>query len=130
MFQLRRLQLDVCAGAAEPAFEKAVMSHLREHHSSALNNAPDAILQKRVRFGLARARRHGLSLQNDLTAFVVYMFQIAPNFDEHPPIRNVLSDATAEPDSRMDLLLERVTGQDWVDAKRLGDPNLWEQAIV
>src|SRR5262249_52407035 len=130
MLQLRKQQLDSCTRGAELQFEKAVMAHLRENHASDVSGLPDDTLHKRVRFGIARARTYGLTFQNNLTAFVAHMFEIAPDCDEQPAIHAVLCDEAAQPDTRMDLLLERVPGRDWLDASRRGNPKLWQKAHV
>ena len=54
------------------------------------------------------------------------MFQIAPNFDEHPRINEVLADEQVPPDARIDLLSECTLERDWEEAEDGRDENAWD----
>ena len=86
---------------------------------------PDEILLEMVRNGIARARNYGMSWESSLTAFVVLMFVIAPNFDQHPNIQQVLKDTTIVPDERIDHLWERTSEEDWEKVEQHYDSSAW-----
>jgi len=60
-----------------------------------------------------RAGRYGMRSQGSLQAFAVLALIAAPEFDEHPRIREILMDAELPPDFRVLLLGECTTSLDW-----------------
>jgi hypothetical protein len=76
--------------------------------------------------GIARARQYGISHESALVAFVVTMFEAAPNFDLYPQVRQILQDEKTPANGRIDLLLEKVSEQDWEGVEGRYDPSAWE----
>ena len=121
---------------ADAAFVARLEEHLREDYAetvvrysggeSAVKSLPDALLSKMVRAGLRRGRAHGLKNESDLAAFVALMFAAAPNFDEHPLLRRILTDDATEPAKRIALLLEQTTEQNWEAVRQNYRPAAWE----
>lgn len=123
--QIRAEQLEAFRPRADELLAARVVEHLRENHPEEVGRLPDDVLAEMVSNGLARARRYGLTLESSLTAFVVLMFVVAPNFDEHPLIRHVLTDESEPPDRRVDALAERISEANWEEAERRYDPGAW-----
>lgn len=127
--------MDALMPLADAAFVKRLEEHLREDYAetivrhpggeSAVKSLPDALLSKMVRAGVARARAHGLENESDLAAFVALMFAAAPNFDEHPLLRRILTDDATEPARRIALLLEQTTEQNWEAVRQNYRPAAW-----
>src|SRR5229473_2749666 len=120
MLRIRPEQLKVFQPVTEAAFEERVIEYLREEHPDAvvpissgaptlLADLPDETLLEMVQVALRRARNYGMTWESTLTAFVVLTFVVAPRFDECPPIHQVLTDSTIDPDARIDALWERTT---------------------
>ena len=61
-----------------------------------------------VRTSLEQARTYGISWQSKLVASIVLMFAVAPNFDKHPRVQQILLDEKIPPNERID--------QFWIDA--------------
>jgi hypothetical protein len=133
MLKVRHSQLKAFQPSAEAAFEHRVADYLRENHADGAVKLPadsgevkevevksldDETLLKMIRTGIARARSYGMTWESSLTAFVVIMFVIAPNFDEHPLMTHILKDGSIEPDERIDRLWEHTTDSNWEAAKR------------
>jgi hypothetical protein len=135
MLTIRSKQLRAFQPAAEAAFIDRVAKHIRDNHSDAevglpsgktvVERLPDRVLRKMVESGVASARRYGISWESTLTAFVVLMFVVAPNFDKHPILQRVLSDREIPPDSRLDGLWERTSEQNWEAARGSYDAAAW-----
>ncbi|HLG17534.1 MAG TPA: hypothetical protein VJH03_24030 [Blastocatellia bacterium] len=135
MLRIRPEQLEPFKPVAEAAFVRRVTAYVREKHGEvvielpdgarAVKQLPDDALLEIVRSGIARARSYGMTWESTLTAFVAIMFVVAPNFDEHPLIQRVLKDESVPPDSRIDLLWERTTDQNWEAAQRNSNPASW-----
>jgi hypothetical protein len=53
------------------------------------------------------------------------MFEIAPNFDEHPAIQRVLGDKLIPADKRFDLLFEIVPDEAWDGVEENYDADAW-----
>src|SRR5262245_5911490 len=78
-----------------------------------VEDLPPEDVREPVRAGLSRARRHGLTSDIPRVTFVAYMFEFAPNFDEHPKFRAILGDEEIDPDLRMDVLTAEADDADW-----------------
>ena len=135
--RIRKEQLEAFAPVAEAAFLRRVVGHIRRHHADAAVRLPDAAtattvkrlpeeqLTEMVRRGLARARRYDLTLETTLTGFVAIMFAVAPNFDEHPLLRRVLTDESLPPDSRLDEMMNKTSAENWIQVERSYDAAAW-----
>jgi hypothetical protein len=60
-----------------------------------------------------------------LAGFVAIMFEAAPNFDSYPLTQQILQDENTPPNSRLELLLDRVSEEDWAKLKTSYDPGAW-----
>ena len=78
-----------------------------------------------VRCGVGQARSYGMTWESSLAAFVVLMFEVAPNFEEHPLIRRVLQLPSVPPDSRIEELWKRTLDVHWQAARQNYDPDAW-----
>jgi hypothetical protein len=133
MLTIRPEQLETFLPVAEASFERRVADYIREEHAdeavtlpagegevieNKVNGLDDETLLKMVRTGIARARSYGMTWESSITAFVVLMFVVAPNFDGHPLMTHILKDGSIEPDERIDRLCEQTTDSNWEAAKR------------
>lgn len=119
MFKLRPEHMAAFQIEADRAFEDNVIAHLRKEHASAVETLTEQELRKRVHAAISRGRQYGLRSESSLTAFVALACEIAPDFDEHPAIKAVLTDGSVPPDDRIDELLARVSNKEWDEATRL-----------
>jgi hypothetical protein len=135
MLMIRAKQLDVFQPVAESAFVRRVVAHLRDNHADAVIQLPNEVilvkqisdgrLRRMAEDGIARARDYGMDWESTITAFVVLMVVIAPNFDEHPLIERVLRDERAPANSRIDQLWERTSEENWEVIRKNYDPTAW-----
>lgn len=125
MFEFRRELADQFLLHDERAFVTFVVAHLRAESPELVQGLSDSSLSEMVVRGLARAKRHGLKSAADLIAFVSLMFEIAPNFDEHPEIRDVLRALTSPIVAGIDELLARVSDSSWTEAEAAYRPAAW-----
>ena len=134
--RVREEQLLAFRAVADEDFVARTAEYLRAEHPEAavalpdgerpLSEMPDELLLGMVRRGIARARSYGLTWESSITAFVVLMFVVAPNFDAHPLIRRVLTDEKVAPDLRVDQLWEETTDENWEAAAAGYDAGAWE----
>ena len=113
----------------EPAFVGRVVQHFQVFHLDLVHFLPDLVLRRRIRHGLAKGRSYGLTWEYNLTVFVAHMFRIHPEWHLQPAIHRVLTDASIEPDERIDALPALVSDDDWDDAYLRGEPDLYWQAL-
>jgi len=106
----------------EPAFIDRTAAHMREFHLPQVYHLEDDELRFRVRHGVEKARRYGLTWESSLTIFVSHMTTIHPAFDEQPAIQAVLTDVTIPGDEKMQALLGLVEDDEWEEAANQGDP--------
>ncbi|PTL75693.1 hypothetical protein [Vitiosangium sp. GDMCC 1.1324] len=125
MLRISKKQFDDFLLHDESAFIDFVAHHIREESPELVEGFPDESLRSLVASGLVRARGHDLRRPEDLTAFVSIMFEIAPNFDEHPAIRKVLRDPSIPVDERMSALFKKVPPKAWEEADLNYDSGAW-----
>lgn len=125
LFQIRPDHMRAFKAEGEQAFEFRLAEHLREYQGALVNVLSDDKLLLLLRNGIARARNYKLSSEADLAAFVAVMFAIAPNFDRHPYIQDVLTDSRIQPNEKMDALIKRVPNFVWEEAGRKNNPMAW-----
>ena len=94
----------------EDAFILRTMDAIREDHPT--SRETDDMRRGYVKVGFNRARRHGLTSDEDLMTYVLLMYRINPNFDQHPRIAAMLADTSLPPSERWD----RLFGDDFDDA--------------
>jgi hypothetical protein len=129
VMQIRRDQIRTLQRSVDQAFVQRVCHHLRDHHPKAIEGLDIASLDKRVTYGIERARSYGLTAQNALAAFVTLMFEIGPAFDEQTDIQCVLRDPLIGPNDRMEALPFLVRIGAWEEAGQTAIPDAWERIL-
>jgi hypothetical protein len=125
MLKIRKEQFEAFEAKTDDEIVDFIVKHLREEGPDLVGNLPS--LPEMVRNGMARARSHGLRSLEDLTAFVSIMFEVAPNFDEHPKLRRVLDNERVPVEERLDGLFESELDKAWDEAARY-DGAAWAEA--
>lgn len=132
MLKISKQQLDALGQEKRAAYARDLARYLRAEHGDAVRDLSDVELRRRVRIGIARAERYGITWDSTITAFVAIMFEIAPTFDEQAAIRRVLEDARIAPDTRVNALWARTTDLDWEEAQRrsIDAEGFWKNAAL
>lgn len=86
---------------------------------------PEGYLRWLVEAGIAKARNHGFVTQRGACEFVMLMFLVAPNFDQHAPIHRRLLNPAVPMASRIELLWKQMSDSDISAARRKYDPCAW-----
>jgi hypothetical protein len=135
MLKIRSEQIRPFEAQAKTAFVERVMNYLLENHAddvvtlpkfkSRVSALPDKVLREMVEGGIDHARNYGITWKSALISFVVLMFIIAPNFDEHERVEGVLKDGGIPADERVDKLLDELTDEEWDDIAKDYKPEAW-----
>jgi hypothetical protein len=133
--KIRPEQIEAFARQADEDFIGRIEEHLMEEdaetivrlhqHTCALEELSRETLRRMIRNGIDRARSYGFTWEATLFAFVWLMFEVAPNFDDHPLIRRILEGAVQPEDRRIDLLWEQISEESWEAAESNYDPTAW-----
>jgi hypothetical protein len=126
VLKIRKDQIDTFDQIAEERFVDKLIAYLKERQSVWVANSPDDELRRRVRWGINRARSHGMTWESAIMKFVGLMFRIAPNFDEYPPIAALLARTDVPPNELADRLFTDITTEQWEAAMQRYDPAAWE----
>ena len=129
LLSLGRSQLEACGLAIDRDLVKVIGWHLRNHHAKSVQHLAKALLEERVEFAVGRARRYSLGTVSDLAGFTALMFELAPNFDEHPSFKRVLSDPTIPPETKIKRLSQAITDREWDEAQSQYDRAFWPTAL-
>ncbi len=125
LLDLQRAQLDECFLAIERDLIKVIYWHLRGHHSKAVQHLTRAQLEQRVETTVVRGRRYGFQTISDLAGFSALMFELAPNFDEHPSFQRILKDPELLPELKLRRLSQQISEKDWREALGQYDKLFW-----
>ncbi len=109
-----------------PRLIETIRQYLRDNHQSAVMGFDDEQLRSMIRVGIKRAEKYEMNSDAGFGAFVAIMFEVAPNFDEHPNIKKALMDKTVSPNSRILDIIHRTTEKDWDEAEQSYDPEGWK----
>ncbi|MES2962771.1 MAG: DUF4123 domain-containing protein [Bdellovibrionota bacterium] len=129
LIQLRDSQLKLCSEAIDRDLVKVIYWHLRNHHAKSVQFVDKVTLEIRVGYSIEKARRYGLGTISDLAGFAALMFELAPNFDEHPSFKRVLEDPSLPPDAKMRKLSHTISDREWSEATRLYDRTFWTNRV-
>ena len=114
----------------EEMFVSWIVSEVRRDYPHSVNAVRADRVHDMVRQGLRRAKAYGLSDEPVLATFVTTMFFVSPNFDEHPPVREVLLDTAIPEKQKFSHLHETLTVADWKTAHQLHDNAAWTSLPV
>lgn len=112
---LRPEQVEAFDEALEPEFSRRLCELLRRHLANDTSRFDDESLRALVGRSLRRAKGHGLRWESSIGDFVSLAVSIGENFDTHPRIAALLSDATIERESRMRNILAAVGPREWAE---------------
>lgn len=126
LLSISEAQLVECAQAIEKDLVKIVYWHLRSSHTNTVQFLNTETLQERIAQGLERARRYHLVSISDMVGFVSLMFAVAPNFDDHPSVREVLEDPAAPPMAKMQYLSSQIPESVWQEVVSQFDRKFWK----
>lgn len=130
LLDLGRRQLEQCGRAIEADLVKVIQWHLRGHHSRVVQHLSREQLEKRIEVAVMRARRYGFQSVSDLAGFAALMFELAPNFDEHPSFKRVLTDRDTVPEMKLRRLSQTISESDWKEALELFDREFWPRSLA
>ena len=129
LLQLHDSQLRLCGEAIDRDLVKVIYWHLRNHHSRSVQFLDKSVLEDRVTFAIQKARRYGLGTVSDLAGYAALMFELAPNFDDHPSFRMILEDPSTPSEAKMRKLAQVITDQEWREVLDLYDRNFWSSVL-
>jgi hypothetical protein len=115
MLTLHPRQIDRLDQYQEQQFRTTLCTHIRRQYPAYAQVSPTT-LTCLIGFGLARARGYGFTWQSSLGQFVYLMAAVAPNFDLHPAIHALLTNAALPAEHRIPSLIERLPPGVWTEA--------------
>jgi hypothetical protein len=136
MLKIRNEQIAAFQPVADAEFVRRIAEFVRNNHARSvirtpqgptlISRLPEAQFEKMVEHAVTRAKSYGLTWESSITGFVILMFKVAPNFDQHPAINRALTDKQVSADERIKKLLEVTTSSDWWEAKDSYDASAWQ----
>ncbi|MDZ4084428.1 MAG: DUF4123 domain-containing protein [Bdellovibrionales bacterium] len=125
LLDLGNRQLEQCGQAIERDLIKVIYWHLRNYHAKVVQHVDRSLLQDRIAVSIARGRGYGFQTISDLAGFAALMFELAPNFDEHPAFQKILSDKQVLPELKLRRLSQTISEKDWREAMSRYDRSFW-----
>lgn len=84
MLVIREEQLNVLKKYMLDQFEDRMLTHLRKNFSEHTKTLDDQYLREMIRFGIERAKKYDVILEDDVRQYLEYMIMYSPNFDQIP----------------------------------------------
>jgi hypothetical protein len=122
---IRNDQTETLDRFAEDDFVQRIKSLIKEHRHYVAESYSENELDVMVKNGIERARKHDIESELAIFRFVDVMFGVAPNFDEHPMIKEFLAPDENHPDERVAAMVRLLTSMDWEEVKKVYDPSAW-----
>jgi multimeric flavodoxin WrbA len=112
---------------AEKTMVERLLIFLRTSHAPAVAHLLDDTLRRRIRGAVAKGRSYGFTWETALMGFLIFMFEVGPNFDAYPTFKSALEETReiADENSRIREIFSRVTDQDWEAAQSEPSELLW-----
>lgn len=130
LLDLGRAQLERCSRAIERDLIKVIQWHLRNHHAKVVQHIDRDLLEERIEVAIMRGRRYGLQTISDLAGFAALMFELAPNFDDHPSFQRILADRDTLPEIKLKRLSQAISEKDWREAVDGYDREFWARSVA
>lgn len=127
--KLHSHQMEALQTAADRQFVVWLLAELRKEFPEETAELSDDRLKRRVAYGMSRAEKYGVESNFGITAFVSLMLSVAPNFDEHQPVRDILNEKDVIADTRMQRVLRRHTDADWLEVRESCGVGKWPEGI-
>lgn len=125
MLVIKKAQIQHFIAENEDELVRLIRQIMRECCPGRVEGYSDKILDGMIRLGLEKAKKYNFEKAETIAAYVTVMFEIAPNFDEQPVIKQVLEDKNYIVDDRFFQLWRRVDDKVWQTAEQGYDAKLW-----
>ncbi len=125
LLDLESAQLEKCGAAIERDLVQVIYWHLRNYHAKVVQFIKRDQLEGRIAIAIERGRTYGFQTVSDLAGFSALMFELAPNFDEHPSFQRVLRDTGILPELKLRRLSQTISERDWREAMSLYNRQAW-----
>jgi hypothetical protein len=112
MLKLTRYQLEAMPVLTEATLRGKIKHRLNKLGIISAELSPEAT-DETISVGIYKASHYELSSEYSITLFILLQFAIAKNLDLDPHVQEILSDKSIPPDSRMDVLFERLPCEQW-----------------
>jgi hypothetical protein len=122
---IRNDQTEILDRYAEDDFAQRIKSLIKEHRNYVAESYSENELDVMVKTGVERAKGYGIESELAIFRFVDVMFGVAPNFDEHPMIKEFLAPNENHPDERVAAMVSLLTAMDWEEVKKVYNPSAW-----
>ena len=103
---IRSEQLDAFTGFLDKAFQERVAAYLRRNLPEHTAGLDDEELYKRVDVWRARAARFGVTTQRAIAKWCFLAMVTSETFDEEPKLHEYLTDATPDPTTKINTLMD------------------------
>ena len=125
MLVIRNEQIQHFIAQDDDDLVRLIRQIMRECCPGRVENYSDKVLDGMIKLDLEKAKKHNFAKAETIAAYVTVMFEIAPNFDEQPPIKQVLEDNNYVVDDRFFQLWQRVDDKIWQEAEQSYDAKMW-----
>ena len=99
MFVVRKAQLDAMGAARMEAFERRMIAAAQENFPVLCRTLGIEGTLAFIRYGIARAQRHAITTERDLSKYITLVFAFGEDFDTDPKFpwaQAVLNDPTLD----------------------------------
>jgi hypothetical protein len=118
---------------ADKAFIDKVEEYIAEdilHRRVTAEEKARLPLRGMIEHAIGVARGYGWETQRDLMLFALHMITINPEWHRQPKIQSILQDKSLTPPARREMLLSKVTHEEWAQAGEMVDEDeYWTRVL-
>ncbi len=118
LFPISAAQVARLQQAADENMRGYIVQHLKAEQPALIGDLAEDAVAQQVDSAIAKARSYQLMERGAVTSFVTLAFEAGHNFDQHPRVRHYLTDLSQPGKVRMQLLLTRLSDEDWTEVRR------------
>jgi len=113
----------------ESSLERDMFQYLSEHFVTLLQPFEESDIKKMITHGIRRARYYKIKTRRDFAFYLGMMFDIAPNFDEHPKVTSWLIEWSKNTEKKVDLstMADQLPIKTWDNIRSSYNVNAWKK---
>jgi hypothetical protein len=128
MLVIRQEQMNTLIKGTDDEWVDFLATNAKKEDYESVKRKDDSSLREMVRVAVGKAELYGFTAADDQSAFVAIMFEVAPNFDEQPEIKAVLTEHKLPPSQRLQKLWSTAVPEEaWEKAAEDYDENAWKE---
>ncbi len=127
-WQLKEIHLTYLQHITEPSLHSNMLQYLSEHFIDLLQPLKDTDISQMITHGIRRARFYEVKKRSDFAFYLGMMFDIGPDFDEHPKVNSWLISwkEKSETKDKLSTMVAQLPVKIWDEITSSSNKSAWK----